>query len=395
MQYDTPFLRVLSLDVRMVPMSAAAPTSDQIRSRLVEALRLDLVGPSNDHAFKNELLPESPRRWYLTGYLAPTTLPSDKKTEDDGVEEEIDSPAEQTASDDGAEVDRTASKKGLLPSSIGLSVLVAKGIDTLTAVVEWGDYIYEGPQGTEATDGSSTQVEGVVGAVQKVIAGPRGYRRHPKTTTAFIAMASAEPGKPFLTPLDNSDGLQLVTTVREVPSSSLSGSRLPAGTRSVAVFLVNERAPDLEQPYTRFVFQPRLRLSTPDGKTFVARPDLRGGEGSPGGEDADDKVADVQYRDVVDYAVGHGVSARWDLDDDYRCHAVETIWIPDAEVERVEPRSLEGVVLNMEALGQLPDGAAAAAALLPLVDQYRDWITAQSAILTGMTGGRRETCLPT
>lgn len=96
-------------------MPATPATSEQIRTRLVEALRLDLVGPANDHTFANELLPESPRRWYLTGYLVPTTLPSEKKTEDDGVEDEIDSPAEQPASDDGAEVDRTAAKKGLLP----------------------------------------------------------------------------------------------------------------------------------------------------------------------------------------------------------------------------------------------------------------------------------------
>ena len=78
-------------------MSTIAPNSEQIRARLVEALRLDLVGPANDHAFANELLPESPRRWYLTGYLVPTTLPSDNKTEDEGEEDDIDSPAEQPA----------------------------------------------------------------------------------------------------------------------------------------------------------------------------------------------------------------------------------------------------------------------------------------------------------
>lgn len=375
----------------MPPVSNTAATSEQIRARLVEALRLDLVGPANDHPFASELLPESPRRWYLTGYLVPTTLPSEKKTEDDGVEDHIDSPAEQSASDDGAEVDRTAAKKGLLPSSIGLSVLTANGVDSLTATVEWGDYAYEGPQGSEAADGSSTQAAGVTGAVQKTVSGLRGYRRHPKTSQATIDLAAAEPGKPFVTPLESSDGLRLVTTVRELPATSLSGSRLPAGTRSVAVFLVNERTPDLERPYTRFSFQPRLRLETPPGKSFVPRPDLRGGDGGPGGEDSDEKVADVQYRDVVDYAVGHGVSARWDRDAEGRCESVETIWIPDAEVERVEPRALQTVTLDMEELGKLADGTATMAALMPLVEQYRTWIDAQAAVLGDMNGGRRET----
>jgi hypothetical protein len=374
-------------------MSATATTSEQIRARLVEALRLDLVGPANDHAFASELLPESPRRWYLTGYLVPTTLPTEKKSEDEGEDDEIDSPAEQPASDDGAEVDRTAGKKGLLPSSMGLSVLLGKAATSLTATVSWGDYAYEGPQGSEAADGSSTQAEGVVGVVQKVATGPRGYRRHPKTARATIDLSASEPGKPFVTPLDGSDGLRLVTTVREVPSTSLSGSRLPAGTKSVAVFLVNERSPDLERPYTRFAFQPHLRLETPSGTSFVARPDLRGGDGAPGGEDTDEKVADVQYRDVVDYAVGHGVSARWDRDTDGQCRAVETIWIPDAQVERVEPRSLAGAILGMEALGQLADGAAATSALMPLVEQYRGWIETQSAVVADMKGTRRETTL--
>jgi hypothetical protein len=54
-------------------------------------------------------------------------------------------------------------------------------------------------------------------------------------------------------------------------------------------------------------------------------------------------------RSLVDCAVGHGVSARWDRNADGQCRAVETIWIPDAQVERVEPRSLAGAMLGMEA----------------------------------------------
>ncbi len=33
-----------------------------VRGQLVETLRLDLIGPDNDHAFANELLPEPPMR---------------------------------------------------------------------------------------------------------------------------------------------------------------------------------------------------------------------------------------------------------------------------------------------------------------------------------------------
>ena len=46
-------------------------TSIEVRSKLVETIELDLVGPRNDHAYAHELLPQSPQRWYLSGYLVP------------------------------------------------------------------------------------------------------------------------------------------------------------------------------------------------------------------------------------------------------------------------------------------------------------------------------------
>ena len=36
--------------------------SAAVRAKLCEALRLDLIGPHNDHAFARELLPERPER---------------------------------------------------------------------------------------------------------------------------------------------------------------------------------------------------------------------------------------------------------------------------------------------------------------------------------------------
>ncbi len=53
-----------------------------IRAELVEAVRLDLVGPDNEHAFANELLPEPPSRWYLTGYLVPKDAPDEQRIDE-------------------------------------------------------------------------------------------------------------------------------------------------------------------------------------------------------------------------------------------------------------------------------------------------------------------------
>jgi hypothetical protein len=366
-------------------MADTSTTSLQVRDRLVEALRLDLVGPTNDHACARELLPESPRRWYLTGYLVPTSLPSDAKKADESEEDDVDSPAAPASADDGGDADKAVAKKGVLPSSLGLSVLVSQDVASLTATVEWGDYVYEGPEGTETTDGSCAEASEGAAIIGRAARSLRGYRRLPKTSQVTIPLAEPAPR----IPLPGSDGLEIVTTVRVIPEAALGATKLPKGTRSVAVFVVNNRQPDTEKAYTRFAFQPRLRLES--SLPFVPRPDLRGEDGSESSDEVDERIADVQYRDVVDYAVGHGVSAKWTLGDGHDCRAVESTWIPTAEVERVEPRQLDGVTLDMEALAALPDGPSLEAALKPLVAQYRDWIGGQRGTGGALAGRRRET----
>ena len=47
-------------------------TPNDVRSELVDALRLDLIGPGDDLGSPDELLPQAPSGWYLTGFLVPT-----------------------------------------------------------------------------------------------------------------------------------------------------------------------------------------------------------------------------------------------------------------------------------------------------------------------------------
>lgn len=45
-------------------------TPSEVRSELVRALRLDIVGPGLEDDAR-EALPQPPSRWYLTGFLVP------------------------------------------------------------------------------------------------------------------------------------------------------------------------------------------------------------------------------------------------------------------------------------------------------------------------------------
>src|ERR1044072_5743813 len=126
-------------------------TSESVRSKLVEALQLDLVGPANDHAFAQELLPESRTRWYLTGFLVPSGAPLEQRI-DETATEQIDSGGSDSGGDDAVELDRGPARRSILPSSMGISVLVPAELESLEVTVSWGDYVYEGGE-EEASDG--------------------------------------------------------------------------------------------------------------------------------------------------------------------------------------------------------------------------------------------------
>jgi len=349
-----------------------------VRAELVEALRLDLIGPSNDHAFANELLPEAPSRWYLTGYLVPKDAPEDQRTDETSTEE-IDGADDPAATDDAAPPDRSAARRGMLPSSIGISVLVEPEVNHLAVTVRWGDYGFEGGR-SDHEDDTGTQQEdaGAQGEGKR-----RGYRRIPREER--ITLTLPKPGdKPKQEPVPNSEGLFVVATSRAVPPQR----RLPQGALSVSVFLVNGREPDPNHHYRRFAFQTELELQT--DAPFVPRPDLRGALHSAIAEEWDEQVADLHYRDVFEYAVGHGVATRVKRSDG-SCRFVVTEWLPTAEVERVEPSAITGVQLSMEELANLADGADATGKLSPIVGQYRSWIDTQSGKLSKLEPEQKET----
>jgi hypothetical protein len=347
--------------------------SVNVRRTLVETLRLDLIGPNNDHEFAEELLPESPTRWYLTGYLVPTDAPITQKFDETSTEE-IDA-AESGGTDDANEPDKAAARRSLIPSSMGLSVLVPAGTRQLAVTVEWGDYVYEGPGAEAAGDTAGRQDESKGEPnpespppipVEKEAKKRPCWRRVPRQENVLLDLPA--PGtKPPTVAVPNSGGLVLVTTVRMAETAGL-----PAGTRAVAVFLVNARTPDEEHAYRAFIFQARISVQCEQG--FVARPDPRGWDEQ---DEWDQRVADLHYRDCFEYGVGHGVSVEVCQESDGTCRCVRTIWIPEAEVERVAPAPIEDVELRMEALGQLQDGAEARAKLSPLVEHYRSWIGKQ------------------
>jgi hypothetical protein len=148
--------------------------------------------------------------------------------------------------------------------------------------------------------------------------GPESWVRVPHEHRLTLSLP-AKTGNTRETVVPDSKGLKVALLVRPVESAALEAG-LSAGTRTVSVFLVNRRkaAPD-EQKDKAFAFQAQLEIRA--DVPLVARPDLRG----LASDDWDDRIADLQYHDAGEYAVGHNVATEAILADGH-CQAVRTRW---------------------------------------------------------------------
>jgi len=341
--------------------------SAQVRCELVKILRLDLIGPDPGHPRETEILDRVPSREYLAGFLVPFEAPSgqvkSESASDPTEDEQIDVFNNKAATDDDQTPEGGSARRAFFPSSMGISVLVPKAASAIKAVVEWGDYKKTESAEGKAEDGSGSTRE--------------QWQRTPRRQEVVIPIGAASD-KPKTQDVPGSGGLGLVTSIRKIPPSDDGGfppELVPPGTRSVSVFIVNYRppAPDPKRD-EGYIFQARLILSMQE--PFIPRPNLRGLISSR--EDTDENIADLQYRDCFEYAVGHGVSTSVALGSDRACHSVGTEWLPVAMVEKVEPGKVPDTVeLSMEALGALADSASARSRLQALPKAYAEWIEKQ------------------
>lgn len=321
-----------------------------VRTQLVETLCLDLVGPGNDHSFARELLRERPSVWYQAGFLVPTGASAMVKEDPRALDELTPVNDEEPQGGEGGGTDAASgTRRSLFPSSMGISVFVPEGATHIEARIEWGDYQPEQQSGAGAL---ATQAP--------------NWRRMPRSASVVIPMASNAQSHDTSVP--GSNGLVLTTAIRS------NVGRLPAGTRALSVFLVNRRAPasDPDLADAASIFQARIELVCEAG--FVPRGDPRT---ISAGSDWEDRVAELHYRDVLEYAVGHGVATGATVELEASrpwCRRVHTVWMPAATVERVEPAAVPGVELGMDALAAAAGTEALQRGLGPLTAGYRQWL---------------------
>ena len=355
--------------------------SNAVRESLIETLRIDLVGPHpSDQALQRERLKHAPSRWYLTGYLVPTDAPLEQRGQDS--EEEFDEPAEPFhGSDDSNTPDRGSGKRNYRPSSVGLSILVDDQSRHLEVILSWGDYGPEIETEKQGDDGPGEEEKKPNGSRSQLRFAPWAREPHEQRIPIDLA-AIPEDSTTTPFPVQNSRGLSIECLVRPTEMRTVDGT---VKVRAVSIFTVNRRpaATDDALQDTAFAFQ--VKMSIEADRPLVPRTNLRGLDS----DDWDDRLSDLHYRDVAEYAVGHNISTRSVTSPD-GCRRVETEWMPRASVARVEPFPIPEVEFGMEQLGAIEDRDDAARTLGPLVRQYREWIDGQRGDAAGLTGRRRE-----
>ncbi len=339
----------------------APVTSAAVRQEIVQALSLDLIGPdpTSPHfdRYKDEILPQAPSKWYLTGFLAPYGAPLELRTalEDDQQGDTEISFTEQEGIEDGTNPEVAAARTVPFPSSIGLSFLLSDTVKTITATVHWGDYypiVDENDRSEDEKDENKKKKKEYI------------WQRQHQTAVIPITLQTT----PQRIPIPNHPNLEL-----SIINQSVENDNFPEGTRAVSVFLVNHRKPTKEHKDTTYLFQAQLQLHCPEG--FLPRSDPRQGSDI----DPDEQIAALQYRHDYEFAVGHNVSATAipDAQDPALCQTIRTAWIPTYEVPRVDHPTIPGVMLDMETIGAMPDSATLQSQLYPLVTAYGNWLEQQ------------------
>ncbi len=325
-------------------------TSAAVRTHLVDALHADLVGPFDGDPNSTEVLRLAPSRFYLTGFLAP----SGARDAGDPTDDEDYASGSDTDDEEPGEAVQEPKVPKLLPASIGMSVLLPPGEgDAAQVTLHYAEYL---PGTADETPEGRTRP-------------PQQWQRLPrrpvKLRVALDAKRLADGEE-----IPGSDGLWLEGRLAPADAPGLA-----PGTRALSLFVVNHRRPVTEtgKADMAFVFQVSLVLRHEAG--LVPRPNRR----DEGSDDLDDRVADLQFRDRVEWAVGHGVATE-PLREGERVVGARTVWIPRAEVRPVVSTDLDALSTEMDALATVPDGATLRTMLRPLVDAYGAWIDAQRAV---------------
>jgi hypothetical protein len=297
-----------------------------------------LVGPHQP----DEEFQARPERRYLVGVLHPVGSEQNPEETDEAL----------MVSEDDDAPDAYAAYGGLKQSAIALSFSTASESKPTVSIV-YAEYMRPTATGTDEEEDILEADESQLSADASPTKARlrEGWKREVHRIEAIPLQAFA--------------GAQPVGADVELRWHS----RMSGADRVWTTSLVNRRRGKKARP----IFQPEITISLSGNEGFRSRP-------LAGRADPDERLSTLLYRNVPEYAVGHGCSADWTLTDG-RVVKINSELMPWYEVPSVVPEEHTAAVLQQQQLSAIDDPATLRSALTPIVDEYRTWIAEQEGRL--------------
>ncbi|MDY6797819.1 MAG: helicase-related protein [Pseudomonadota bacterium] len=342
-------------------------TPREAREHMLRTLRDHTIGPLDGEA---ECIAERPVDRYHTGYLCPphTTLNPEENQDD--------------RTDDTRQQDQVGAGDGVFAmancahqSAMGLTFHIARDGDhqqRLEIAAGWALYH---PIREETPGDAGEEIQG------DDKPGERRRRRQPGPVIVGWQREPHATGSLFLLPgREHPVGRHRLWLEKGVELEALVRQREAVWT--ITVSLVNRRErPGRDEDHN--LYQAWIRVIADDDTSLVTAP--------PAAYVRDTEFwnHEILYRDVRQFAVGHGVAVQWDVDpDDIRqARRIWTEWIPATEVWKASADILGDLpALSLDHLADASDRAGIRADLETLTDHYANWIADREREIPGITG---------
>lgn len=278
----------------------------KIREALLERVVRDLHGPLGGEDEELDGRDAHPRD-YILGSLAPQNTEINPAEDEDFATADGD---DEDTADAGTE---GQGKPQLLPSSIGMTFIVPEHVREIAVTARWGRYDRLTSETLTNDDGSPR----------------KSWQRTPMGgEPRLLQLREWDP--------ENEDDYLLQPAPDVAPNVVVTGRiRKRAGSWFVTLFLKNLQQPDDgDNRYSRWLYQVGMEVEAVDSAAiFESRQDGLRLDG-----EVEDREAAMLYRDIHEFATGHGcaVEATVDPMQSDRARKVKTVSIPRFEVPRTD-----------------------------------------------------------
>jgi hypothetical protein len=310
----------------------------KVREKMLKALKVDLVGPSE----REEMLDESPLSSYISGMLYPLKSAVSSEVEfenNDFVSDTIGD--ENDAAEEDYEDKLVAKFKQ--QSSIGISFYVEEDSSNLEVTANWGEYYKDKLEQKEDAE--------------------NGNKKSKKTV--YIREQKSESVEVDLNGFDKTHDIPLISD--DLVKIRIIQFKLKNNIKLVSIYLYNCKQSTQDRDFENVMFQTDLRVKALDGRPIFL----------PEHKCREKEIADEFYYEKRPiFSRGHGCAANWQTLENGIAGEITTEFIPAHEINAVSPelKNFGDKYFSMKFMSKSSNKDETITRLRALNDEYSQWI---------------------